>query len=131
MQKGYSVKFFEKVFEDEVSKKAYLNVCKWLATHVYCSEGYSDYVFVRIKKQDHKSSDKTFKFKVELFFTIDFESEQQIFCNNCKLSVNTFFGGAAPCQTCRLTPLLKKLEHDTKTTVEGLAKTFEEGEQKC
>lgn len=127
MQKGYMVKFFEKIFEDEVSKQAYLKACKWLATHVYNSEGYSDYVVVKIKKQECKKSSETFKFKVELFFTVDFESEQQVFCNNCKLSVNTFFGSEAPCSTCRLTTFLKKLKHDTEITSEGLTKTFKEG----
>ncbi len=130
MQKGYSVKFFEKSFEDEVSKKAYLKACKWLATNIWCSESYSDYIFVKLKKQDHKESDKTFKFKVELFFTVDFESEKQIFCNNCKLSVNTFYGAAnPPCQTCRLTPFIKKLVHDTEVTTEKLTRNFKEGDK--
>ena len=125
MLKGYSVKICEKTFEDEISKQAYLKACKWLAVNIYSSEGYSDFISVRVKKLDHKREDTTYKFKVELFFTVDFESEQQVFCNNCKQSVNTFFGSAAPCSTCRLTPFLKKLKHDTEITVEGLKKEFE------
>ncbi len=129
MKQGYSVKFFEKTFENEVSKQAYLDACKWLATNVYCSEGYSEYITVKIKKQQQKKSDTTYKFTVELFYMIDFESAKSVFCNNCKLSVNTFFGNDAPCQTCRVTPLIKKLDHDTYNMVEGLAKDFKEREK--
>lgn len=125
MNKGYSVKIFEKSFEDEVSKTAYLNACKWLAVNVYGSEGYSEYITVRIRKQKQKKSDLT-KFLVELFYTVDFESEKQVFCNNCKLTVNSFFGNTNPCPTCRLLPFLKKLAHDTESITENLQKTFKE-----
>lgn len=127
MQKGYTVKICEKTFEDEISKQAYLKACKWLAVNVYGSESYSDCVTVKIKKCSHKKSDKTYKFNVELYFIADFEHEQKVFCNNCKLMQNTFFGSnITPCQTCRLTPLLKNLERVTENTAESLRRSFED-----
>ena len=124
MIKGYSVKICEKTFEDEVSKNAYLKACKWLATNVFCSEGYSNVISVRILKQPHEKTDKTYKFRVDLYYTADFESMQQIFCNNCKQSVNTFFGNAPVCNACRFNPFLKKLEHDTENIVKNFKKEF-------
>ena len=124
MFKGYAVKIGEKCFEDVVSKQAYLNACKWLATNVYCSEDYSHNISVRVLKQPHEKSDETFKFVVELYYITDFESVQKIFCNNCKLSVNTFFGNEPLCNACRFNPFLKKLEHDTETIVKNLKNAF-------
>lgn len=124
MVKGYSVLICEKVFSDTVSKQAYLKACKWLAVNVYNSEGYSDNIFVQLKKLPKEKDDEKFKFNIKLYYTINFESVQQIHCNNCKLAVNTFFGESPICHSCKMTPFLKKLNHDTEFIVEKLRKEF-------
>lgn len=124
MLKGYSVFICEKTFEDVVSKQAYLKACKWLAVNVYGSEGYSENIFVQLKKIPKEKADEKFKFTVKLYYSINFESVQQIHCNNCKLAVNTFFGEQPICHSCKMTPFLKKLNHDTEFIVEKLKKEF-------
>ena len=58
MLKGYSVFICEKTFEDVISKQAYLKACKWLAVNVYGSEGYSENVFVQLKKIPKEKADE-------------------------------------------------------------------------
>lgn len=143
MQKVYSVKLVEKLFEDEVSKQAYLKACKWLAQNVYGNESYSNSISVQIQKQPSRKSYKTvtvklksgkekekkeeveiFTFKVILYFSMDFESTQKIFCNNCKNTINTFMGEDAPCRSCRVTSLLKELQHQTENISKRLSEGF-------
>lgn len=145
MQTVYSEKIFEKLFSDEVSKTAYLNACKWLAKNVYGSD-YANFISVKILKQEPKKAKRTvtktvkgkeiakteeymlYSFVVELYFNINFESEQQIFCNSCHLAMNTFMGSKPDCKCCKVTGFLRKLKHDTETTVKNLQEEFQEVE---
>ena len=147
MQKVYSVKCFEKTFSDEVSKKAYLKACKWLAQYVYGNESYSRFVSTQVQKQESQKKERivevplkngktkqkkeeytVYSFKVILYFTVDFESAQQIFCNNCKQTTNTFFDTEPQCRTCKVMALIKKLQHETENTAKGLSISFSEVE---
>ena len=64
----YSEKVYEKEFADKVSKVAYLDACKWLASHVYKNPKLSEFITVKITKSERKGK---FTFKVTLYDTID------------------------------------------------------------
>ena len=135
---NYSIKIFEKSFEGDVSKDVYLQVCNWLAKNVYSSPSYSDNISVQIKKtikeksvkQDKKEVQTRTVFTVSLYCVRDLSKAIKEHCDNCKHLHNLFFQmNDLRCDECRVVVLQKKLEREMENLVDGLRKSFEEGDK--
>ena len=97
----YSEKFFEQKFSDKVSKKAYLDACKWLAQNVY-SKPVSEYVTVKITKVEPTRKNPKTTFVVELYASINENEVKDNFCNKCKQMHTIFYCIDKPeCEKCK------------------------------
>lgn len=135
----YSKEIYRKVFEDEVSKQAYLSCCKWLAKNVYGSQSYSERIAVKIQKLENrvkkvkikkKETEKTFyRFQITLFYTVTLDESKDHFCNNCKVMTNSFLSSTPNCQECRLNAFWKKLKYEIDDISKFMEQEFKEDEQ--
>lgn len=104
----YSEKVYEKDFSDEISKKAYLEACKWLATYVYGRGNLSEYITVQIQKQQKK---KKPTFRVTLFITINEKEVKESYCKKCQQLHTIFYCIDKPnCSECKITGYRKQLQ---------------------
>ena len=93
-------KFFEITFEDEKSKTAYLNACKWLATSVYGNKDMENVTVSIIKIKDAKVP----TFKVMLYAMLDNDTFESYFCDKCQTIHRSFFiNENCNCNECKLT----------------------------
>lgn len=92
----YSERFFTKKFSDEISKKAYLKACKWLAKYVLSNEDLQGVEF---------GIEKTgpLEFKVSLYATLSEEELRERHCQICKDTHSSFFiSEETNCNWCKL-----------------------------
>lgn len=123
----YSEKVYEKEFTDKVSKVAYLDACKWLASHVFKNPKLSDFITVKIVKKENK---KSFTFKVILYATIDEKEVKEDFCNKCKQLHTIFFCvDKQNCNECKMFGYKKHLESRVKNVKDFIQEVLEEYEE--
>ena len=98
-----SIKVFEKTFSDEVSKKAYLKACKWIAKHLV-EVSNIQYEIKKVKNADLP----TFRLTIyRVFDTKNFDNE---FCASCKEFHKTFYiNQDYDCNWCRVTAYKNQL----------------------
>ena len=82
-----AIKFYERNFEAENSKNAYLKACKWAATNVVNKVEIGD-TFWRIMKVKDANLPT---FKIELFCLLDEKASREEFCEKCKEFHRSFF----------------------------------------
>ena len=122
----YSEKFFEIEFSNKVSKKAYLNACKWLAVKVYGNEELSRYVSVQIVKQKER---KLPTFTVSLYITVEEKDLKIEYCNKCKSLHSLMSVGPPDCNTCKMQGYRNYLNSNTKNLVEFWREVFTNEEE--
>lgn len=125
---NYSELLYEKKFSNEVSKKAYLNACKWLAQNVYGKVELSKYITVRITKDKINKKDKSQlpTFTVKLFMTINETEMKDSYCHKCKQLHTIFYSVEKPeCQTCKLHGYRKQLQDNVEGLVDIWKDKFE------
>lgn len=126
----YSEKVYEKEFTDKVSKTAYLDACKWLASHVYKNPKLSNYITVKIVKEEKKGK---FTFKVIIYASIDEKEVKEEFCNKCKQLHTIFFCVEKQnCSECKMFGYKKHLESkvsNVKNFIQEVLEEYEEWEE--
>ena len=113
-----STKIYEKEFKNKISKKAYLDACKWLAQNVYKDENLSKNVSVKIEK---KKEAKIPTFKVIIFGDVDEGKLEEDFCSKCKrLHSIMYCIEKMNCDECKM----KGFEKTNKRYCEGLLNIY-------
>ena len=128
METKYSEFVFEKEFTNEISKKAYLEACKWLAQNVYSKPDLSKYLIVQILKETRKIKKKQmYIFKVRLFVSINENEVSEECCKKCKQLYTIFYCIDKPdCRTCKMNSYKRTLENNIKNLKETLENKFNE-----
>lgn len=127
-QSRYSELLYEKTFKDEVSKDAYLKVCKWLAKNVYSKVELSQYITVQIIKEQVKKKQLP-TFTVKLFITVDEKEIKDSYCDKCKHLHTIFYSIDSPdCNTCKLNGYRKQLNGNVKNMINFWKEVFENEE---
>lgn len=104
-----TTKFFQKIFQHENSKKAYLEACKWVAINIV-SITESDLHDTYWKVTREKSEIPTFK--LELFASLEEHALEEHFCNVCKEFHNKFYiNQEYNCAHCNRTAYMKQAEN--------------------
>lgn len=120
-----SYKIFEKKFKNEVSKKAYLEACKWISQKIIKNSEINENVNYKIKKLETKIP----TFIVEIYFSIEEEKIKEMFCKNCKHLYSVFYQlDRMNCSECKMKAYRKNAEEYSKSLVEIYKKIFEEDE---
>jgi hypothetical protein len=102
-----SSKFFEITFKHDISKKAYLEACKWLATEVIDKDDMSEVLYEIEKIKDTEEP----TFKVSLYTSLDNMEFKENFCNRCREIHKSFFVNEnTNCDTCKMQAYLKQYE---------------------
>lgn len=110
---------FQKTFKHDVSKKAYLNACKWLAQNIYGNVELSKHVVVNIEKQQKKSP----AFIVSVYVKEEEGEVRESFCKHCKTLHTIFYSvDGMNCNECKANAFFKKLDKQ----LEGKANFVEE-----
>lgn len=119
----YSEEILKKEFSDKVSKKAYLDLCKWLAINVYSKDEFAKFLTVNVEKK--KSKLPTFILTIYVSFDVDKVNERH--CTNCKYLTSTFYQIEKPnCNYCKFKAYLKRIEKEIKGMKDFYEKTIED-----
>lgn len=120
----YCKQAFQKTFEDEVSKKAYLDACKWLAQNIYGNVELSKDIVVNIAKTTTKK--KSPAFTVTVYVKSDADEVKESFCKKCRQLHTIFYSvDGVNCNECKGSALYKKLESDVKGKAEFVNEILE------
>lgn len=109
----FSEKVFEKSFEDEVSKEAYLKCCKWVAKNIVSKKDElgENYTY-RVDKDKEKQLPT---FVLTVYATIDMEKIKERHCNICKEMHCAFFiNEQYDCNKCSVNGFHKRLDENMK-----------------
>ena len=119
-----SYKVFEKEFKNEVSKKAYLECCKWIGDKILKKKEISENLTYRIIK---KSDTKIPTFVISVFLHVDEEKTKKDFCDKCKHLYNTFYQlDRMNCSECRMRAYRQNVEDYTKGLINIYESIFKE-----
>ena len=120
-----SFKIFEKKFKNEVSKKAYLECCKWIAEKIIKNKQIRENVTYKIEKSDSKIP----TFIVTVFLNVDEKITKETFCKNCHHLYNTFYQvDKINCGECKMRAYRKSVEDYTNGLIQIYKSMFEEEE---
>ena len=115
-----SYEILSKNFSNEVSKQAYMECVKWLATHVYNKQEIASNISVRITK-DKKAKLPTFN--LVIYLDVDRDKMKQDFCGHCKSLHSVFYSiDKINCNECKMNAYFK---HNNKYA-ESLKNMFRE-----
>ena len=99
---------FRKEFEDEVSKQAYLNACKWLAVNIYNNVELSKSVVVSIEKVAGRELPT---FVVTVYVRMNEKEQREAHCKKCKMLHTIFYSmNGVNCSECRAKAYFKYLD---------------------
>lgn len=113
---------FRKVFEDEVSKQAYLQACKWLAKNIYSNVELSKHIVVNIEK----GGEQLPAFIVSVYVKEDADEIQGSFCRHCKMLHTLFYSiDGMKCSECKANALVKELDKQLKGKVVAVSDILE------
>lgn len=122
----YCKQAFQKTFEDEVSKKAYLKACKWLAQNIYSNVELSKDVLVNILKEKNVQLPA---FTVTVYMKSDAEEIYKDFCKKCKQLHTIFYSVNGPsCNDCKAKAYRAALEKDISCKANFLKEVLEDKE---
>lgn len=123
-------KAFQKEFEDEVSKQAYLSACKWLAVNIYNNAELAKNLVIAI---DKKEQSELPTFVVTVYVRIDEKEQRDAHCKKCKMLHTIFYSvNSASCNECKAGAYYKRLDEHMKGLIDfyrTLFKNREENEQ--
>lgn len=121
-----SYKIFEKKFKNEVSKKAYLESCKWVAEKIIKNEEIQKNVTYKIEKSDSKIP----TFIISVFLNLDEKKMKESFCKNCQHIYNTFYQvDKMNCNECKMRAYRKNIEDYSDGLIQIYKSMFEEEEK--
>lgn len=105
-----SVKVFEKVFEGESAKQAYMRSCKWLASHVISKrKELGNKITYEVEK--FVDEDGIEKVRLVLFATIEEKVLEERHCTCCKEMHNLFYiNEQYDCNKCSMRAYNKRRE---------------------
>lgn len=119
-------KAFEKEFEDEISKRAYLNACKWLAINIYNNVELSKSVVISIEKAAERELPT---FVVTVYARIDEKEQREAHCKKCKMLHTIFYSlNGVNCSECKAKAYFKYLDDNT-TNVKNFVKEVLENKE--
>lgn len=123
-------KAFEKEFEDEISKQAYLNACKWLAINIYNNVELSKSVVISIEKAAGRELPT---FVVTVYARIDEKEQREAHCKKCKMLHTIFYSmNGVNCSECKAKAYFKYLDDNitnVKNFVREILEDKEEGQK--
>lgn len=103
-------KAFKKTFEDEVSKKAYLKACKWLATNIFNRVELAKHIVFSIEKQCESELPT---FVVTAYVKSDESALRSEYCKQCKTLHTIFYSiDGTDCGSCKARGYQAKLDKD-------------------
>lgn len=121
-------KVFQKEFEHEVSKQAYLNACKWLAMNVYNNVELAKNLVVAINKKEQSELPT---FVITVYVHIDEKEQREAHCKKCKMLHTIFYSvSGADCSECKANAYYKRLEECLSGIISFYTTVFEEKEKK-
>ena len=114
---------FQKSFEHEVSKKAYLNACKWLAQNIYSNVELSKHVVVNIQKCANESP----TFVVSVYVKHNENDVREGFCKHCKTLHTIFYSiDGVVCSQCKANAYFKQLDKEIEQKASFVNKVLED-----
>lgn len=120
MQNYISYEIMSKDFSNKVSKKAYLDCCKWLAIKIFGNKNFADNVSVKINKLNKT---KIPTFRVTVFADISYNKANDEFCGKCRTLHSTFYSiDKMNCDECKHHAYIKQNER----YVSGIVKFYKE-----
>lgn len=123
----YAELFYEICFSDQVSKKAYLNACKWLAINVYSKDELSKYVLVQVTKELERQLPT---FKVQLYITSSEKDVKIDYCAKCQTLHSVMYAIDSPdCKKCKLQAYRSQLHNNIANLVSFWGEVFTNEEQ--
>ena len=127
MEMIYCRQVFKKRFEHKVSKKAYLNACKWLAMNIYNNVELANHIVVQITKDVQEEQSPAFVVSV---YVKDNEKDlRSDFCKRCK-SLHTIFYSVEgmDCNKCKAMAYFKKEDKDIEGKTQFVKRVLEDKE---
>lgn len=123
----YNVSIFVKEFKGYQSKQTYLDVCKWLAVHIFGKPEIAKNISVSIDKTTDK---KVTIFTVTIYVKICTGEVKESFCKKCKTLHTVFYSvDHADCDNCKANAYFKELEKNIKGKADFFQKILEEEEK--
>lgn len=117
---------FRKEFEDEISKQAYLNACKWLAVNIYNNVELSKSVVVSIEKVAGRELPT---FVVTVYVRMNEKEQREAHCKKCKMLHTIFYSmNGVNCSECRAKAYFKYLD-DNIVNVKNFVKEVLENKE--
>ena len=121
-------KAFQKEFEHEVSKQAYLSACRWLAVNIYNNAELAKNIVVAI---DKKEQSELPTFVVTVYVRIDEKEQRGAHCKKCKMLHTIFYSvDGVNCSECKAKAYYRRLDEYTEGLVSFYKKMFEDKEAK-
>lgn len=121
---------FCKQFENKVSKQAYLDACKWLATNIYNNAELAKNVVISIKKLTESELPT---FVVTVYAQIDESEQRTAHCKKCKMLHTIFYSmDGGNCNECKAKAYYKYLDDNitnVKNFVREILEDKEEGQK--
>ena len=119
---------FEKTFTNKISKKAYLEACKWLAQNIYGNVELASSVVVSIVKSKDEETQSP-AFIVSVYVKNDEDELRKDFCNKCKTLHTIFYSiGGMNCTECKASAYHKKMDDDIKQKAKFVKEVLEDKE---
>lgn len=119
-------KAFQKEFEHEVSKQAYLSACRWLAVNIYNNAELAKNLLIAI---DKKEQSELPTFVVTVYVRINEEEQREAHCKKCKMLHTIFYSvNGINCNECRARAYYKRLDENISGIVGFYKKMFENKE---
>lgn len=123
-----SFEIYSKEFKSKVSKQAYMQCIKWLATHIYNKPEIAKSVSVRITK-DQKSKIPTFN--LIIYLDVDREELKKNFCGKCKTLHSIFYSiDKFNCDECKMNAYYKQNDKYARNLQRMFREIIEDEENK-
>ena len=117
---------FQKKFENEKSKKAYLDACKWLAQNIYGNVELSKHIVVNIEKKQQR---KLPTFIVSVYVKEEESEVRESFCKHCKTLHTIFYSvDGMNCNECKANAFFKKLDKQLEGKANFVGEVLEDKE---
>uniref|UniRef100_A0AAU8B148 Phage protein n=1 Tax=Dulem virus 36 TaxID=3145754 RepID=A0AAU8B148_9CAUD len=106
-------KLFERIFEGETTKEAYMNACKWLASNVIAVNN-MEYIQCKFIKVDKGYTNYAKSIRLEVYAMLEEKEEFEHFCKVCKEAGNLFYSveDKYRCYNCKLKPYRDRVKQD-------------------
>lgn len=121
----YSEEIAKKSFSHEVSKKAYLESCKWLAQNVYNNDELSKSVMVQYEKTVNEEQLPTFVVTLHYVCNEDIKADE--YCQKCKQLHTLLYSVEKPnCNECKMSAFRKYKKDYVKGIIDFYKEVFKD-----